>query len=158
MPKPSCLLLVLFALTIPLGAQAQRDDRDESDIGKALSSFIRAFDDLDWDKFRMCFADDATVFYPRGYPKRADGRAEFEKTFKAVFEQIRGNKVAPPYMDIKPRDLETQRVGGVAIVTFHLDDRPGFINRRTLVLVKFAGEWKILHLHASEVSIAKPKP
>jgi len=112
MQKPSCLLLVLFALTIPLGAQAQRHDRDEIDIGNALSSFIRAFDDLDWDKFQMSFAD----------------------------------------------DLEAQRVGGVAIVTFHLDDRPGFINRRTLVLAKFAGEWKILHLHASEVSIAKPKP
>jgi hypothetical protein len=106
----------------------------------------------------MSFADEATVFYPRGYPKRAHGRAEFEKTFKAVFEQIRGNKTAPPYMDIKPRDLETQRMGGVAIVTFHLDDRPGFVHRRTLVPTKIAGEWKILHRHASEVRMAKPEP
>jgi ketosteroid isomerase-like protein len=97
-------------------------------------------------------ADDATVFYPRAVPNRADGRAEFERTFRQVFEQIRAGRTTGPYMDIQPRDLKIQIAGDVAIVTFHLDDRPGFINRRTVILKKLAPGWKIIHLHASEVA------
>jgi ketosteroid isomerase-like protein len=106
--------------------------------------------DLDWDSFRLAFD-------PRAFPDRASGRAEFEKTFKAVFEQIRDGKTAAPYMDIRPRGLRIQMIGKVAIATFHLDDRAGFINRRTLVLKKTKTGWKIVHLHASEVRIAAPQ-
>jgi ketosteroid isomerase-like protein len=120
-----------------------------------LARFIRAFDDLDWENFRAAFADDATVFYPRAFPERANGRAEFEKGFKAVFEQVRDGKSSPPYMDIQPRDLNIRMFGDVAIATFHLDDRPEFLNRRTLVLQKTNSGWKIVHLHASEVSLTR---
>jgi len=83
----------------------------------------------------------------------ANGRAEFEKAFKTVFQQIRAAKTAAPYMDIQPRDLRLQLFGDVAIATFHLDDKPGFLNRRTIVLSKTEKGWKIVHLHASEVSL-----
>jgi len=56
-------------------------------------------------------------------------------------------------MDIQPKDMKIQMFGNVAIVTFHLDDRPGFLNRRTIVLNKSKMGWKIVHLHASEASI-----
>jgi hypothetical protein len=56
-------------------------------------------------------------------------------------------------MDIQPRDLHLQIAGDIAIVTFHLDDLPGFLNRRTIVLQKQTSTWKIIHLHASEVAI-----
>jgi ketosteroid isomerase-like protein len=126
----------------------------ESEVKNALASFIRAFDDLDWEGFRLAFDDNATVFYPRAVPERANGRAEFEKTFKTVFEQIRSGKTAAPYMDIQPKGVRIQVFGNVAIVTFHLDDREGFLNRRTIVLNKTEQGWKIVHLHASEVSLA----
>ncbi|HYM75525.1 MAG TPA: nuclear transport factor 2 family protein [Candidatus Dormibacteraeota bacterium] len=119
---------------------------------KTLSDFIQAFDNLDWDRFRTSFADDATVFYPREFPHRADGRAQFERTFQKVFERIRAGRTKGPYMDLQPRDLHIQLAGDVAIATFHLDDRPGFLNRRTIVLQKSAGRWTIIHLHASEVA------
>jgi len=105
----------------------------------------------------MAFDDDATVFYPRAFPEREHGRAEFEKMFKVVFEQIRGGKTAPPYMRIEPRGLTIQMFGDTAIATFHLDDRAGFLNRRTLVLHKTAAGWKIVHLHASEVALPGSK-
>src|SRR5262249_49907746 len=120
--------------------------------------FIRAFDDLDWEQFRLAFDDNATVFYPRAMPERATGRSEFEKGFQTVFQQIRGNKTAAPYMDIQPRELRIQRFGDVAIATFHLDDRAGFLNRRTIVLNKTEKGWKIVHLHASEVSLTGVRP
>jgi ketosteroid isomerase-like protein len=140
--------LILMILSSPSVGQT---GTEEVQVRNALSHFIRAFDDLDWDAFRFSFADDATVFYPRGVPERASGRAEFEKTFKVVFEQIRNGKSAGPYMDIQPRGLKIQLFGGVAIATFHLDDRVVFIYRRTIVLSRSKAGWRIVHLHASDV-------
>jgi len=119
-----------------------------------LHDFIRAFDNLERDPFRGFFADDATVFYPRGFTTRASGRLEFEANFRKVFEEIRAGRTQPPYMDLQPRDLHVQRYGDIAIATFHLDDRPGVLNRRTLVLRKVKGQWKIAHLHASETALS----
>ena len=144
-------LLLTGAFLLPAcSAAAQRGNLEPEQF---LKSFIRAFDDLDWNAFRHSFSEDATVFYPRGKAERAAGRAEFEEKFKVVFEQIRAGRTSPPYMDIQPRGLKIQRFGDIAIVTFHLDDRAGFVNRRTLVLRRSAGEWKIIHLHASEVAV-----
>ena len=72
----------------------------EAHVREALAKFIRAFDDLDWEHFRLAFDDNATVFYPPAVPQRANGRAEFEKAFKTVFQQIRDGKTAAPYLDI----------------------------------------------------------
>jgi ketosteroid isomerase-like protein len=148
--------LALALLLSSVFAQSQPQPV-ESEVKNALASFIRAFDDLDWERFRLAFDDNATVFYPRAVPERANGRAEFEKTFKTVFEQIRSGKTAAPYMDIQPKGVRIQVFGNVAIVTFHLDDREGFLNRRTIVLNKTEKGWKIVHLHASEVSLARTR-
>jgi len=59
-------------------------------------------------------------------------------------------------MDIQPKDIKVQMLGDSAIVSFHLDDRPGLLNRRTIVLTKTNAGWKIVHLHASEVSTTTP--
>jgi len=146
-------ILLLFAGALAFGKARTTVPNPEAEVRQTLSNFILAFDNLDWDKFRMSFADDATVFYPREFPYRANGRAEIEANFHHVFEQIRGNQTKAPYMEIQPRELHIQMLGNVAIATFHLDDRPGVLNRRTLVLSKTADGWKIVHLHASEVRL-----
>ena len=146
--------LLCFALALPaLRAQDQTAPAERA-VRETLAQFITAFDNLDWDGFRSAFADDATVFYPRGFPERANGRAEFEKNFKVVFEHIRQAKTATPFMDIQPRNLQLQIFGDIAIASFHLDDQIGFTNRRTIVLHRTERGWKIVHLHASEVSKA----
>jgi ketosteroid isomerase-like protein len=147
-------LLFLFLLLLAPANFAQISAQSpEPEVRAALTEFIHAFENLDWDSFRAAFDDDATVFYPRAFPERASGRAEFEKTFKIVFEQIRAGKMALPYMHIEPRALAIQMFGDTAIATFHLSDRAGFVNRRTLVLHKTTAGWKIVHLHASEVAL-----
>lgn len=156
MRKFFCVLLAVLCSAIwaaPSFAAAPQAD-GEAEVRQTLADFIQAFDNLDWDKFRGFFLDEATVFYPRAVPDRANGRAEIERNFRGVFEQIRAGRIQGPYMDIQPRELAIQMAGEVAIATFHLDDRPGFVNRRTIVLKKTAAGWKILHLHASEVAIA----
>ena len=149
---------LLCLLVLPSLLAQAKPAPPQSEVRDALANFLRAFENLDWEAFRLTFSDDATVFYPRGFPERADGRAEFEKTFKVVFDQIRGGKTRAPYMTIQPKDMRVQSFGNVAIATFHLDDRAGFINRRTIVLNKTKAGWKIVHLHASEVSIARANP
>ncbi len=146
-------IAVAFALLLPIGFAQSQPRPPDADVREALAQFIRAFDDLDWEHFRLAFDDNATVFYPRAMPQRANGRGEFEKAFKTVFQQIRDGKTAAPYMDIQPKEMRIQFFGDVAIATFHLDDRVGFLNRRTIVLNKTEKGWKIVHLHASEVSV-----
>ena len=142
----------LFLLISPSLLGQAKPTSTEAQVRDALASFIHAFDNLDWESFRLAFSDDATVFYPRGFPELANGRAEFEKRFKVVFDQIRDGKTGAPYMDVQPRDVEIQLFGNIAITTFHLDDRAGFLNRRTIILNKTKEGWKIVHLHASEVT------
>lgn len=155
--KKSSVFALFAVLLAPLFAYSQGQGASEGEVRSTLSSFVQAFDNLEWDRFRGFFADDATVFYPRAFPERANGRAEFEKTFAKVFETIRAGRATGPYMDLQPRELKIQIAGEVAVATFHLDDRAGFVNRRTLVLQKIGGAWKIIHLHASEVAIpARP--
>ena len=151
--KRRCVLLLLSILTSSVSMNAAPPRDAQSEVRKTLADFIRAFDNLEWDQFRSFFADDATVFYPREFARRAEGREEFERYFQKVFDRIREGKSHAPYMDIQPKDLKLQIMGDVAIVTFHLDDRPGFLNRRTIVLQKRESGWKIIHLHASEVSV-----
>jgi len=147
-------VLLLIALTVAwVHAFAAPAETSEEEVRQTLFSFINAFDNLDWDRFRAFFADDATVFYPREFPHRAEGREQIETFFRKVFDRIRGGRTRAPYMDIQPRELKLQMAGEIAIATFHLDDRPGFLNRRTIVLQKRAETWKIIHLHASEVAI-----
>jgi ketosteroid isomerase-like protein len=150
--------VLLTLLVVPSAVAQVQPVSAESQVRAALTRFVQAFDDLDWETFRLAFDDNATVFYPRAFPERANGRAEFEKTFRTVFEQIRSGKTAAPYMDIQPREMKIQLFGNVAIATFHLDDRAGFVNRRTIVLNKSETGWKIVHLHASEVAVTTAQP
>jgi ketosteroid isomerase-like protein len=143
------LLLVVHGLS----AQTRPSDYEVTAVRGFLAEFLSAFNNLEWDKFRNSFTEEATVFYPRGTANRVNGRAEIEAHFRLIFEQIRAGRTKGPYMDLQPRGMQLQILGETAIVTFHLDDRPGFINRRTLVLRKSGGVWKIAHLHASEVAV-----
>jgi ketosteroid isomerase-like protein len=146
----------VFLLISPALPAQTKTTGAQLNVEEALANFVQAFDNLDWESFRLAFSDDATVFYPRAFSERANGRAEFEETFKVVFDQIRGGKTKAPYMHLQPKDMKIQLFGDVAIATFHLDDRAGFLNRRTIVLKKTNVGWKIVHLHASEVARANP--
>src|SRR4051794_38610380 len=91
--------LVLLAACFYLLPQAIAKDDKEAEVWAALAKFVHAFDDLDWETFRGCFADNATVFHPRQFARLAEGRAGVEDTFKQVFARIKGDKTNPPYMD-----------------------------------------------------------
>jgi ketosteroid isomerase-like protein len=121
-----------------------------ADVEAALAEFVAAFNDLDWERFRACFAPDATVFFPaRPFPNgRATGWEEVAAGFAPYFANLRATVPGPPYQQIAPRDLLIQPLGDTALATFHLP-REAALGRRTLVLRRTEAGWKIVHLHAS---------
>jgi len=160
------IIVMFFALTsVTCSAYAQRQtvaqtkapsaNSDSPDVRKAVNAFISAFNNLEWEEFRLSFTDDATVFFPFQHaPRRADGRAEVEAVFKPFFDAGRKQKPNPPYLNIEPKDVKIQRLRDVAVVTFHLEGGDA-VGRRTVVFQKQRGRWLIAHLSAS--SMAKPK-
>ncbi len=119
-------------------------------IRTALWSFIEAFNNLDWERFCACFAEDATVFHPDNPEterlERIEGRAAIEHSFKPVFDAAQRTS---PRQRIEPKRVHIQWLEHAAVVTFEFDRAHGSLGRRTLVLENRSGEWKIVHLHAS---------
>jgi ketosteroid isomerase-like protein len=119
------------------------------EVARFLDAFVESFENLEWDRFRHLFSDEATVFFPAPYARqRASGRAAVEEGFRAVFDRWRKERPGPPYLDIRPLDVMVSTYGDVYVVTFHLGEGES-LSRRTLVLGKEKGELRILHLHAS---------
>ena len=58
----------------------------------------------------------------------------------------------PPYQDIQPRDVRVEMYDSIALVTFHLP-QPDISGRRALVLRSTSADWKIVHLHASNLPL-----
>jgi ketosteroid isomerase-like protein len=123
----------------------------------ALLAFLFAFENLDWDAFRVWFASDVSVFFPSPEPcDRFDGREAVEAQFAKVFEGIRkGARTGPPYHRLEPVNLLVEDLdAGLALATFELVN-PERMARRTVVFKKTSEGWRIAHLHASNASPAQ---
>jgi len=153
----TALIVTLLLATTPAQALTAQG-RD--DVQATMDGFLVAFNNLDMPAFIAYFADDATFFNrpappPQTFPDRVQGKAEIQRVFQVVFEQIRAGsgRAAPPFQNIEPQDLLVQRIGDVAIVTFHLGTKTSR-SRRTFVLRRIGAAWKIAHLHASTFDTA----
>jgi ketosteroid isomerase-like protein len=153
----------VVALAVALSAadrgRAQSQDestRAQAEIQQALTTFLIAFNNLDWPAFRKCFAPDVTMFHPAPpNVRRIDSAQEFEKAWLGVFARIRKNsgRDTAPYMNLKPQDLKIQLLSkDIALVTFHFVDA-NVLSRRTVVLRRGVEGWKIVHIHASNVTM-----
>jgi ketosteroid isomerase-like protein len=157
--KVLCVTAAIALCCVLTFAQSAHGDEDE-EVRAALGRFIAAFDNLDWPRFIASFEDGATVCYPSppNASSCAEGRPQFEPAWQQVFAGIRGTRTAPPYMDLKPERLRVRTIGDAAIVTFELHDGPGRTGRRTIVLHRESGRWRIAHLHASNVPTRESLP
>jgi hypothetical protein len=148
-------LLVLCGWTaLPRCLWAQNGPRQT--VEQALSTFLTAFDNLDWPAFRACFNDRPTMFHPAGpNVRRVDTPEEFDAAWHLVFERIRKNsgRTSPPYIKLSPMDLRIDPLAeNVSLVTFHLID-VGTLSRRTLIFQHYEDGWKIVHIHASNLAL-----
>lgn len=118
---------------------------------------LRALADLDWEPFCAAWAPEPTVFFPFGdTPDRVTAGAAVEERWRRFFEETRAQRSGPPYLDLKPRDMRTERYGDVGLVTFTLELTVGGrqlpLQRRTLLFVRAHDAWKLVHMHASGAS------
>ncbi|MGD9906585.1 MAG: nuclear transport factor 2 family protein [Vicinamibacterales bacterium] len=163
--RRAALAPLVAGLLWVIGAEAvaaQPSPAAPDGVDAALQEFLSAFNALDMPGFLAAFADDAVVFHPpspppRTFPTRVSGRAEVERTFRVVFDQIRAasGRTTPPFQNLQPQDLLIQRFDGVAVVTFHLGTEK-VRGRRTLVLRRIGATWRIVHLHASTFAAEPP--
>ncbi len=120
----------------------------EAEVRDTLDRFLRAVESLDIEHIASFFEDDAQMFSPMpAYPRRLEGRAAILEQFKAILQLIR--QAAQP-IRIETADLVARELGGggAALLTFHLS-QPGPVHRRTFVMRRGGGGWRIAHIHAS---------
>src|SRR5262245_19785764 len=141
----------------PVTASESKASDDVVGIREAAERFLRALDNLDWEPFRASWALEPTVFFPFGdTPERVSGRVAVEERWRRFFEEARARRPGPPYLNLKPRDVRTERYGDVGVVTFTLEltvgARPLPLQRRTLLFVREHDAWRLAHMHASGAS------
>ncbi|WP_091147097.1 YybH family protein [Flavobacterium caeni] len=118
------------------------------EVANTTEKFLKAFKDFDWETFRNYFDDEASIFFPAQFRTRKLGRKEIEAAWKEIFpEFIDPSKKFD--LKLNPQSLLIQMHGKLAIVTFHMGENSDYLSRRTIVLKKEKGVWKIVHLHAS---------
>ena len=117
----------------------------------AATAFLTAFDNLDWETFQTFIAPEATVFMPFTHlPQRLNGKAEIEATFRDFFDKVRQERPGPPYLHLEMLDTAVHLHNNTALITFHLANDDHF-SRRTLIWQQQAGQWLLVHLHASNM-------
>jgi ketosteroid isomerase-like protein len=137
------LLFFVASCASPLHAQSH-------DVRAVTSGFLAAFGNRDFAVFMPYFSDDATVFFPPSAAApsgRVRGRPSIEQAFKAVFARYPPRSTATP-TPIAPQELLVEEFDDFAIVTFELGSSTAR-QRRTLILRRIEGSWRIVHLHGS---------
>ena len=148
----SKLLLLIFISTVGLTAKSQ--SKDSLAVLKATQTFVKSFTSFDWKVFKNTFSSKATIFFPTWEQgKRRTGQKEVEDTWTEIFPEFIDSTKKFDFK-IEPKDILIQLYENTAIVTFHLGGGD-FLSRRTIVFVKENKDWKIVHLHASNLSKAK---
>jgi ketosteroid isomerase-like protein len=152
-------ILALVFWLIASSSQALAASTTEKSVKTFTFNFLRAFEDLDMPRFIDCFTAEATMFFPSPEPSnRFDGKPAIQAHFEQVFAGIRaGATSGPPYHHLVAEDLTVQSLGtSGAVVSFHLRSAER-IARRTLVLTRENGNWRIAHLHASNAHLKQPQ-
>lgn len=134
----------------------------EEEVRAALMAFLHAFEACDLGAMERAFAPDAVSFdrtfmSPKGTPdlrladfRRAPG---MPAGMRRVAQELPKQAAGPPYQSLVPQDLLIQTGTDMAVCTFHLGG-PHSLGRRSIVLARRGGGWKVLHIHASNVTDA----
>ena len=130
-------LLVLSCASAPLRGPEQ-----------TVTEFMAAFNRLDLEAVGNLLADDATAFLPMPDARaKITGKASIIAALGPLFERQRPH--GPLRLTAKELTIQPLSIDG-AVATFDVGTAD-VSSRRTLVLVRRGGAWRIAHLHASNV-------
>ena len=115
----------------------------------AVHSFVAALARFDLDALVASFDENATVFMPLpSMPDRLEGREAIRAAFASMFDQARASGTTSITLNVQK--LRVDELGDVAVATFDVGAGAA-ISRRTVVLRRVVGGWRVVHLHASNV-------
>jgi ketosteroid isomerase-like protein len=145
LPRPAVLAFVFaFGLVTGSCASAPRS-ASRAEVELVVTGLVAAVNSADVEGFMALFAPEASVFLPSAAnPSRLTGPAQIRAGISPAFE-------ARPTNPMVIRDLLITVEGTMAIASFEIGN-PIVHSRRTLVLKNTGGKWKIVHLHASNLS------
>jgi ketosteroid isomerase-like protein len=113
-------------------------------VALVVSRLVTAVNSADLDGFMGLFAPQASAFLPSAAnPSTLTGYAQIKA---GVSEAL----ATPPRNPMAIRDLLITAERTMAVASFEIGN-PIVHSRRTLVLRKISGEWKIVHLHGSNL-------
>ena len=135
--------ILISILLIPISTIAQDDIQD---IELALSNFLDALSKGEKDRFESMFTENNTVFSPFPW---ATKRSTVQDSFAQLFEMLSARPPGQSGGGLQPEDLAINVFDNVALITFHLNNNPNTLGRRTVIMVKEMDSWKVQHLHAS---------
>jgi len=132
----------LVAILVLAAACATSRPADPAGVAEEL---VAAFNHLDAAAVESLLTEDATAFLPMpDHAALVRGRGAIIAALSPLFAAEKG----PLHMAAK--DVSSRTFGDSAIVTFDVGSGE-LHSRRTLVLVRQGGRWKIAHLHASNL-------
>lgn len=148
------LLLAPAVLT----ACASQTGAERQSAESVLIGFLRSFEDCDLPRMESAFAEDATYF-DRALPTETQDLSHYRRGrgmpagMRRLAQQLPATQPGPPYHRLTPEDLLIQEDDDVAVCSFHLPSQSA-LGRRTIILRRRAGQWKIIHIHASNIQRA----
>jgi ketosteroid isomerase-like protein len=126
------------------------------EVRAAVDGFIDALNRLDVAAMERHFADDVTAFVPQAQAELAVGRAAVTNIFRRFADRVRPTT---PRLALEARDVRVAVGDPLAVVTLHVRDGDGrMLRRRTFVLRRADGRWRISHLHASDLPADPARP
>jgi len=151
------ILVVALLGSVANGVTAQERAREApvvcpldraQDVCDFFESYLKVFNARDWQAFTATLDDEITVFFDEPGPaERIEGRASVESLFRPLFPRGAATSQGPPFQ-MHPEDVAVRSLEGLAVISFHLRGE-NTVSRRTLVLTKQAGGWRVTHIHAS---------
>jgi len=129
--------------------------RDLSSPQQTMDAFFVALNSFDAKGYAALLTNDATLFFTGAPfpPTRVSGRDQIMKLVTPLLDNARAKGAKG---NVIPHDILFQTWGDTSVVTFHIPVGSA-LDRRTFVLRRLNGAWKIAHLHAS-ISQAPTQP
>lgn len=129
-----------------------RPARDAAGVEQRLREFLEAVDAGDGGGLARCFEPDATAYFPFRDPAQlVRGREAIVARFEALFGTWARQGRSPPYVGLRPGELQLQPAGTDHVLATFVLDIAGSTGRRTVLLRQATEGWRIRHLHASNV-------
>jgi ketosteroid isomerase-like protein len=142
--EPSTRTVVaLVAIILASCATAARSS-SRAEVEAVVAGIVAAVNAADVDAFMSFFAPEADAFLPSAAsPSRLTGHAQIRAGIAPAL-------AAKPIHSMAVRDLVITIDGATAIASFEIG-KPIVHSRRTLVLKRTGGKWRVVHLHGSNL-------